>query len=61
MTELEMEGYLTVKDIALRMRVSKMTVYRLLQDGSLPSVKFRKSFRVPEQDLLDYLEAHRTT
>jgi excisionase family DNA binding protein len=61
MTEPEMSGYLTVKDIALRMRVSKMTVYRLLEAGSLPSVKFRKSFRVREKDLLDYLEAHSTT
>jgi excisionase family DNA binding protein len=39
------------------MRVSKMTVYRLVHDGKLPAVQIGKSFRVPEQAVHDYLEA----
>ncbi|MFC5124697.1 excisionase family DNA-binding protein [Pseudoclavibacter helvolus] len=30
------------------MRVSKMTVYRLVHSGELPAVRFGRSFRVPE-------------
>ncbi len=37
------------------MRVSKMTVYRLVHSGELPAVRVGKSFRVPEQEVHDYL------
>jgi excisionase family DNA binding protein len=38
--------FLTVAEIAQRMRVSKMTVYRLVHSGELPAVRFGRSFRV---------------
>jgi excisionase family DNA binding protein len=38
------------------MRVSKMTVYRLVHSSDLPAVRVGKSFRVPEQDVHTYLE-----
>ena len=38
------------------MRVSKMTVYRLVHSGELPAVRVGKSFRVPEQAVHNYLE-----
>lgn len=38
------------------MRVSKMTVYRLIHDGELPgSVRVRRSFRVPRPTVDQYL------
>jgi len=37
------------------MRVSKMTVYRLLHNGDLPAVRVGRSFRVVEGDVNDYL------
>ena len=37
------------------MRVSKMTVYRLVHGGELPAVRVGRSFRVTEQDVNDYL------
>jgi excisionase family DNA binding protein len=37
------------------MRVSKMTVYRLVHAGELPAVRVGRSFRVPEQAVHDYL------
>ncbi len=37
------------------MRVSKMTVYRLVHGGELPAVRVGRSFRVKEQDVDDYL------
>ena len=30
------------------MRVSNMTVYRLVHSGDLPAVRFGRSFRIPE-------------
>jgi excisionase family DNA binding protein len=46
---------LTVAEVAALMRVSKMTVYRLLHAGDLPSVRVGRSFRVPERAVHVYL------
>ncbi len=37
------------------MRVSKMTVYRLVHSGELPAVRVGRSFRVAEADVDEYL------
>lgn len=47
--------FLTVAEVASLMRVSKMTVYRLVHQGTLPAVRVGRSFRVPEQAVHDYL------
>jgi excisionase family DNA binding protein len=49
--------FLTVAEVAAMMRVSKMTVYRLVHNGELPAVRVGKSFRVPEQAVHDYLRS----
>ncbi|MBV1781374.1 helix-turn-helix domain-containing protein [Paeniglutamicibacter sp. ABSL32-1] len=49
--------YLTVAEVALAMRVSKMTVYRLVHGGDLPAVRFGRSYRVPAQAVKEYLIA----
>ena len=48
--------FLTVAEVAARMRVSKMTVYRLVHSGELPAVRVGRSFRVPEDDVHAYLQ-----
>ena len=48
--------FLTVAEVATLMRVSKMTVYRLVHGGTLPAVRVGRSFRVPEQAVHDYLK-----
>jgi excisionase family DNA binding protein len=48
--------FLTVAEVAALMRVSKMTVYRLVHSGELPAVRVGKSFRVPEKAVHAYLE-----
>jgi excisionase family DNA binding protein len=48
--------FLTVAEVAAIMRVSKMTVYRLVHDGKLPAVRVGRSFRVPEQEVHSYLQ-----
>ena len=47
--------FLTVAEVAAIMRVSKMTVYRLVHAAELPAVRVGRSFRVPEQAVHDYL------
>jgi excisionase family DNA binding protein len=48
--------FLTVAEVAAMMRVSKMTVYRLVHAGELPAVRVGRSFRVPEVAVNGYLE-----
>ena len=52
--------YLTVEEVADVMRVSKMTVYRLLHSGELPGVRVGRSFRVPQDALEAYLRSSST-
>ncbi|SFD80387.1 DNA binding domain-containing protein, excisionase family [Streptomyces aidingensis] len=47
--------FLTVAEVAAVMRVSKMTVYRLVHAGHLPAIRVGRSFRVPEQAVHEYL------
>ena len=49
--------FLTVAEVATVMRVSRMTVYRLVHAGDLPAVRVGRSFRVPERAVHDYLRA----
>lgn len=47
--------FMTVAEVAALMRVSKMTVYRLVHNGELPAVRVGRSFRVPENAVHEYL------
>ena len=47
--------FLTVAEVAAAMRVSKMTVYRLVHAGDLPAARVGRSFRVPENAVDEYL------
>ncbi|GAB3402055.1 MULTISPECIES: helix-turn-helix domain-containing protein [Schumannella] len=40
--------FLTVAEVAEMMRVSNMTVYRMVHAGELPAVRFGRSYRIPE-------------
>jgi excisionase family DNA binding protein len=40
------EQYLTVKDVAERLKVSRVTVYSFIKAGKLESVKLGKSRRI---------------
>ena len=49
-------GLLTVAEVAATMRVSNMTVYRLIKNGELPAVRVGKNYRLRDSDLLRFLE-----
>ncbi|HEY7659638.1 MAG TPA: helix-turn-helix domain-containing protein [Actinomycetota bacterium] len=46
---------LTVAEVAGTMRVSNMTVYRLIKAGELPALRVGKNYRVRESDVDRYL------
>lgn len=41
--------FMTVTEVADMMRVSRMTVYRMIHAGDLPAVRFGRSYRVPQE------------
>lgn len=47
--------FLTPLEIAERMRVSKMTIYRLIHLGELPATKVGSSYRVAQADFETWL------
>ncbi|QWW19868.1 helix-turn-helix domain-containing protein [Schaalia sp. 19OD2882] len=49
--------FMTVSEVADLMRVSKMTVYRLIHSGEMPAIRVGKSFRVPEAAVGQILSA----
>lgn len=49
---------LTVGEVAALMRVSNMTVYRLIKAGDLAAIRVGKNYRIRESDVNRYL-AHR--
>jgi excisionase family DNA binding protein len=51
-----MKDLLTVAEVAEMLRVSTMTVYRLIRTGELPAVRVGRSYRVKKTDLERYLD-----
>jgi excisionase family DNA binding protein len=47
--------FLTVNEVAETMRVSTMTVYRMVHSGELPAVRFGRSFRIPESAVIQMI------
>lgn len=46
---------LTVAEVAETLRVSNMTVYRLIKAGQLPALRVGKNYRIRETDLTRFL------
>jgi excisionase family DNA binding protein len=46
---------LTVREVAQVMRVSTMTVYRLIRAGDLVATRVGRSYRIFENDVASYL------
>ena len=47
---------LTAREVADVMRVSTMTVYRLIKAGELPVIRVGKHLRIRERDVAKYLD-----
>ncbi len=46
---------MTVREVAQMMRVSNMTVYRMIKGGELGAVRIGKNYRIRKNDVLAYL------
>ncbi len=53
------ETYFTVEEVAERLKVSHMTVYRWIKAGKLDAYKIGGEFRITERDIERFLEANR--
>lgn len=51
---------MTVAEVATLMRVSTMTVYRLIKAGDIPAVRVGKSYRIREDDVDGFLSSRYT-
>jgi excisionase family DNA binding protein len=49
--------FLTPAEVAELLRVSAMTVYRLIKSGELRAARIGKSYRISEDDVDAYLQA----
>jgi excisionase family DNA binding protein len=52
--------FATVGEVAELLRVSRMTVYRLIKQGELPAIRVGRGYRVRESDIDEYLRARYT-
>jgi excisionase family DNA binding protein len=48
---------MTAAEVAEQLRVSTMTIYRLIRSGELPAVRVGRNYRVPVAELERYLAA----
>jgi excisionase family DNA binding protein len=48
---------MTVAEVAAHMRVSNMTVYRLIKASRLQAIRVNKSYRIRSSDLQAYFDA----
>jgi excisionase family DNA binding protein len=47
--------FLTIYELAVMMRISKMSAYRLVRTGELEAIRVGRSYRIPEQAVLAYM------
>jgi excisionase family DNA binding protein len=48
--------FVTVAEVARALRVSNMTVYRLVNSGQLPAVRVGRGYRIRDEDVRRYLQ-----
>ena len=53
--DASLPNFMTVGEVADLMRVSSMTVYRLIKAGDLGAVRVGKSYRIREDDVNTFL------
>ncbi|MPZ91494.1 MAG: helix-turn-helix domain-containing protein [Actinobacteria bacterium] len=55
-TTSAMGEFLTVAEVAKQLRVSNMTVYRLIKAGEMRAVRVGRGYRLKEDDVRRYLQ-----
>jgi excisionase family DNA binding protein len=48
--------FLTIEEVAQKLKVTKVTIYRMARKGKIPAVKFGKSWRVSSELITELLK-----
>lgn len=52
--------FYTAEDLAKKLGVNIMTIYRYIKAGKLKAYKFGKEFRIEKKDFQSFLDSHKT-
>jgi excisionase family DNA binding protein len=50
----------TPKEVASKLQLNLLTIYRYIKTKKLPAIKLGRSYRILEQDLTDFIKEHKT-
>lgn len=54
----EQSEYMSVAEVADKLNVSPMTIYREIHVGRLPTVRVGRMYRIPRSSFTSYLNTH---
>lgn len=54
-------NFRTAKEVAQILRLNLLTVYEYIRNGSLPTVRFGRSYRIADKDLEQFIADHLTS
>lgn len=52
----QQDEYLTIEEVAEKLKVKKVTIYRMARRGQLPAMKFGRVWRINSQKLSELFE-----
>jgi excisionase family DNA binding protein len=55
------DAFLTVRDVATRLRISTATVYGLCRSGALPHARVSNALRIARADLEAFVSGHKAS
>ncbi|HBX81652.1 MAG: helix-turn-helix domain-containing protein [Propionibacteriaceae bacterium] len=53
--QMDRTRFLKVQEVATLLRLSRMSVYRLVHAGEIEAVRFGRTIRIPERAVTEYL------
>lgn len=52
------DEYLTVQEVAEKLKLSELTIYKYIKDGDLPAIEFGGHYRVSVPSFQNFLNDH---
>jgi excisionase family DNA binding protein len=53
--DIQQNELLTVREVAAYLRVGRVTIWRWCKEGAIPAFRVGRNWRIPRDDLLDFL------
>jgi excisionase family DNA binding protein len=54
-----MEELLTLKELSKYLKVSRPTLYKMVENGKIPALKIANQWRFKKADIAEWVEKHR--